>query len=396
MVSSEMLKKALLCVLLTFGFESIAQKDYTGFVRAVYNGDESTALSIYDTSPESPDGKYICYIRYPAIAQGGHLAPPVRAEVMLKNRQTEVVTKIKDVTCNNHNGANALWINDSLVAFQESHFKDFEVYNVNSQKSVFGKIAGELGHKSFGNVLFYSKCNARLLIPDQSRTPYDLDEEGIYVFDCLSGNSTQIIQQSEIIAAFMKQNKKVSDYETKILHLEPNVLNDKIMFDYRYRSDSNDSWHELHGIISADGSNPTWIKVRPMHVVWFDNTSMLGVGTEDPENRIFCYDLYGQKKELLGGTSTHVGMSPNKKWYIGESDFYRPEADGFTRVYLYKRGETRPYALLAQWKNAKITWEWVAHVNPSFSFDGKRAYFIRAIDDEDKFESVIIQLPEFE
>lgn len=396
MIYSKMLKKALLCFYFLIGFEAIAQKDYTGFVKAVYNGTESTALSIYDTAPESPDGKYICFVRYPAIAPGGHLAPPVRAEVMLKNRQTGVVTKMKEVTCNNHNGANALWINDSLVAFQVSHFQDFEIFNIHSQKSVFEKIAGELGHKSFGNVLFYSKCNARLLIPDKSRTPYDLPEEGIYAFDCLTGKTTQVIQQSNIIAAFMKQNEKVSDNETKILHLEPNPLNTEIMFDYRYRSNVTNSWHDLHGIVSADGSDPRWIKVRSMHVVWFDNTSMFGVDTEDQEKRIFQYDLYGRKKEMLGGTSTHVGVSPNKKWYIGESDYYKPEADGFTRVYLYKRGETRPYALLAEWKNAKITWEWVAHVNPSFSFDGKRAYFIRALNNEDKFESVSIELPEFE
>ncbi|WP_414617464.1 hypothetical protein [Dyadobacter sp. 32] len=391
-----MLKKALLSLHFVFGFEAIAQKDYSGLVKSLYSGTESTALSIYNTSPESPDGKYICFVKYPAIAEGGHLAPPVRAEVMLKSRRTGDHVKIRDVTCNNHNGANAFWINDSLVAFQVSHFKDFEIYNVNSGKSVFGIVAGELGHKSFGNVVFYSKCNARLLIPDKSRTPYKPMDEGIYAFDCLAGRSTLIIKQAQIVAAFKRQNKKVSDYETKILHLEPNPLNSKIMFDYRYRADSASGWHDLHGIVSSDGSEPRWIKVRPMHVVWYDNQHMMGVDTEDPENRIFQYDLFGKRGELLGGTSTHVGMSPDKKWYIGEGDFYKSEADGFTRVYLYKQGESRPYALLAQWKNAKVTWEWVAHVNPSFSSDGKRAYFIRAFDHEDKFESVTIQLPEFD
>jgi hypothetical protein len=393
MIVSSMRSTAVLCVYLLIGAKAVAQSDYSSFVKPVYMGVESTAMSIYDACPESPDGKYVCYIKYPAIAEGGHLAPPVKAEVMLQNRQTEDVVKIKDVSCNNHNGANSLWINDSLLVFQVNHFQDFEIFNVRTQKSVFGIIPGELGHKSFGNLLFYSKCSARLLTPDKTRTPYDKKDEGVYAFDCLTGKSTQIIRKSEIIADFMKQNKKVSDYETKILHIEPNPANDKIMFDYRYRSDSNDGWHELHGIVSVDGRNPRWIMVRPMHVVWFDNNSMFGVDTEDPENKIFRYDLNGKKMELLGGTSTHVGVSPNREWYIGESDFYKPEADGFTRVYLYKRGETRPYALLAEWNNAKITWQWVAHVNPSFSFDGKRAYFIRAINNEDKFEAVSIQLP---
>ncbi|TDB67414.1 hypothetical protein [Arundinibacter roseus] len=393
---SNRIKFGFQLLLFFIGFESLAQKNYSALVQPVYSGNESTALSIYDTSPESPDGKYICFIKYPAIAQGGHLAPPVRAEVMLKNRETGKIFKVKDVYCNNHNGANALWINDSLVAFQTNHFKDFEIYNVHSQKSEFGIIDGELGHKSFGNVIFYSKCNARLLIPDNSRTPYKPQEEGFFSLDCLTGKSKQFIKQSEIIAAFMKQNKKVTDNETKILHLEPNSSNTKIMFDYRYRSENGTSWHDMHGIVSDDGSDPTWVKVRPMHVVWFDDETMFGVDTEDSKKRIFQYDLTGKKLEILGGTSTHVGVSPDRKWYIGESDFYKAEADGFTRVYLYKRGQTSPYALLAEWKNSKITWEWVAHVNPSFSYDGKRAYFIRASTNEDKFEAVSMELPEFD
>jgi hypothetical protein len=184
----------------------------------------------------------------------------------------------------------------------------------------------------------------------------------------------------------------VTANEAKILHIEPNPTNDKIMFDYRHQSHSNEGWEELHGFMYADGSSIRWVKERPMHVVWFDNITMFGVDTTDPEKKIFRYDLYGKKLEMLGGTSTHVGTSPDREWYIGESAYYQPEEDGFTRVYLYKRGEKEPYALLAEWKNTKITWNWVAHVNPSFSADGKRTYFNRASSTEDKFEAVSINL----
>jgi hypothetical protein len=164
------------------------------------------------------------------------------------------------------------------------------------------------------------------------------------------------------------------------------------MFDYRHQRHSNEGWEELHGCMYADGSGIRWVKESPMHVVWFDNHTMFGVDTTDPEKKIYQYDLYGKKLEMLGGTSTHVGTSPDREWYMGESAYYQPEEDGFTRVYLYKRGEKEPYALLAEWNNTKITWTWVAHVNPSFSSDGKRAYFIRASNTEDKFEAVSINL----
>jgi hypothetical protein len=369
-----------------------AQRDYSKYIEPVYTGIESTALSIYDTNPESPDGNSICFVKYPEIVQGGHLGMPVKAHVMLKNRTTGTTRMIFEVSCNNHNGVNALWINNDLLAFQVNDFKDFVVYNIHSERSVFGLMQGEIGHKSYSNLLFYSVCNARLLTYDKTRAPYQSAREGIYSLNCMTGETTQVVRQEDIIKAFAAQNPKVSKNVTNILHVEPNPQNNKIMFDYRYRSDATQAWTSLHGFVYANGTGIRWIKERPMHVVWFDDTSMLGVATEDPEHKIFRYDLHGSKLEMLGGTSTHVGASPNREWYVGESAFYKPEEDGFTRVYLYKRGAQKPYALLSEWKNTKITWTWVAHVNPSFSADGKRLYFVRASNNEDRYEAVSINL----
>jgi hypothetical protein len=379
-------------ILLASGLYSCAQLDYSKYVEPVYKGIESTALGIYDTNPESPDGKYICFIKYPEIAQGGHLEMPVKANVMLKNRETGTTRMIFEVSCNNHNGVNAIWVNDSLLAFQVNDFKDFTVYNIQSNRSVFGLIEGELGHKSFGNLLFFSVCNARLLVYDTTRTLYQSGREGIYSLNCITGEITQVVRQDDIIEAFVAQNPNVSKNETKILHVEPNPQNDKIMFDYRYRSGPDKAWISLHGFVYANGTGIRWIKERPMHVVWFDDNSMFGVDTEDSEHNIYRYDLFGEKLEMLGGTSTHVGTSPDREWYVGESGFYKPEEDGFTRVYLYKRGEKKPVALLSEWNNTKTTWTWVAHVNPSFSTDGKRVYFVRASNSEDRYEAVFIDL----
>lgn len=391
-----MRKLIFVVILLVSVLCSYAQLNYSKYVKPVYEGIESTTLSIYDTNPESPDGKYICFVKYPEIAHGGHLAMPVKANVMLKNRTSGNTRMIFEVLCNNHNGVNAIWINDSLVVFQVNDFKNFTVYNIKSNQSVFGLIDGELGHKSFGNLLFFSVCNARLLVYDKTRTLYQSEHEGIYSLNCITGKITLVVRQDDIVGAFVAQNSNVSKNETKILHVEPNPQNDKIMFDYRYRGDSTKAWISLHGFVYANGTGIRWIKERPMHVVWFDDNSMLGVDTEDCEHKIYRYDLYGERLEMLGGTSTHVGASPDREWYVGESDFYKPEKDGFTRVYLYKRGEKKPVALLSEWNNSKITWTWVAHVNPSFSTDGKRVYFIRASNSEDRYEAVFINLAEIE
>lgn len=368
------------------------QLDYSWSSEPIYQGAESTALSIYDTNPESPDGKYICFTKYPEIAKGGHLAKPVEAQLMLKNRVSGKISKIFDVKCNNHNGVNAVWINDSLLAFQVTDFKEFVVYNIATNQIEFGPIEGELPHKSFGSTLYFSLNNARLLVLDPTRAPYDKDCEGIYALDVINGKINLVAKLEDITSEFMAQNPKVNSNEIKILHLEPNPSNDKLMFDFRYRNKTDQSWVSLHGFMYTDGTGTREVKERPMHVVWFDNNSMFGVDTKDIGFNIVRYDLYGKKIEVLGGTSTHVGVSPNRKWYVGEGGFYKPEKDGFTRVYLYKKGIKKPYALLAEWKNKKITWDWVAHVNPSFSSDGKRVYFIRASNTEDRFEAVYVDL----
>jgi hypothetical protein len=392
------MNRITLAILLIFQFGHVISQsnkdesvlDFRSFVKPVYEGKEGTALSVYDTNPESPNGEYICYIKYPQIVEGGHFGPPVKADVMIMNLSTGKFRKIYQVNCTNHNGANAIWVNDSLVAFQVNDFKDFVVYNIRSDKSVFGIVEGELGHKSFGNVLVYTVCNVRLTRLVKNRVPYDPDKQGIYSLDCITGNKRLLVSKKDIVDTFIAQNPNVRETEAMILHVEPNKSNDKIMFDYRHLRYPDKTFESLHGFLNADGSGIRWVTERPMHVVWFDEDSMFGVDTKDPEKKIYKYDLYGRRIEMLGGRSTHVGASPDRKWYIGESAYYQPEEDGITRVYLYKRGNKKPYALLAEMRNSKITWNWVAHVNPSYSSDGKRAYFIRSSDSENKFEAVCI------
>jgi hypothetical protein len=48
---------------------------------------------------------------------------------------------------------------------------------------------------------------------------------------------------------------------------------------------------------------------------------------------------------------------------------------------LYRRGETKPDCILATMPIVQPIWTLSAHVNPSFSRDGKRVYFNRAMAD---------------
>lgn len=368
-------------------------KDFAPFVQPLYNGEESTALSIFDTNPESPDGKHVILVRYKKIVQGGHEGPEVMAELMVKNRITHVLKKITDVEVTNHNGSNAFWLNNTLLATQVEHLQSFEVFDVATGQSVFGKIEGELGHKASSGKIFFSRCNGRKLANHPNRKPYTSSEEGIWCLHSSNGALQKIVSKTTIIDAFTAQNPNITGNDVQLLHVDPNTKGDKILFDYRHKKVPASARHEqLQGFVEANGNNSRWIPKRPMHVVWYDNATMMGVDTEDPEKKVFKYDLYGKELALLAGPACHLGAAPNRQWYAGEGGYYKPEPDGFTRVYLYEKGNPTPIGLLASWKNAKITWTWVAHVNPSFSADNKRLYFIRAVENQEKFEAVFVDL----
>ncbi len=365
-------------------------KDWTSYVHPISEGGEGTALSIYDTNPESPDGKYICCVEFPQIVHGGYDAGITDAHVMIKTRKTGEIKKIYDIEIFNHNGANAQWVNDTLVAFHTYDLYDFVVFDVKNDTIAIGPIDGELGHKSFDNELVFTYSRGYL----DSDSVEKVREKGIYKLDCITGSIEMMVSQAAIVKAFTTQNPEITGNDAEILHVEPNPRGDKILFDYRHQKEAGISKEQLQGFVNADGSDLRWVPERPMHVVWYDNETMFGVDTKDLGKRIYRYDLHGKKMELLGGRATHVGTSPDRQYFVGESAYYQEEDDGFTRVYIYKKGSETPLALLAEWDNGQVVWDWKAHVNPSFSADGKRLYFIRTNDEKASFEAVSIDIGE--
>ena len=393
-----MLKSRYLIILLLIAipYYSIAQIDLTQSAKPIYQGNESTALSVFDTNPESNNGKTICYTRYPKIVNAGHEGPCVQAEVVLMDRKSKKTTIIDTVWATNHNAANAVWINNDLIAYQVDHFRNFSIYSIKQKKKIYTKIDGELGHKSFNNKLYYTISNWRLKYLYQrtkvKHTKYSANQEGIWCLDLNTGKKNKVVSLTKIADTFNQQNPEITSNEATILHVEPNPINTKISFDYRHVKNDGERAKQLQGFVNANGTDIRWVATRPMHVIWYDNDNWMGIDMSSNLKHNYKFDTKGNKLELLSGSGCHMGSSPDRKWFISEFGYYWAEKDGYTRVYLYKKGNPKPYAKLAEWNNSKVTWKWVAHVNPSFSADGKRAYFIRARDDQDKFEAVMLDM----
>lgn len=360
-----------------------AQTDLRNFTHKVSTRSGSQMYSIFDATPESPDGKLLCYTYFPVLAQGGYEAS-AESEVIIKDLETGNELSLCKSHGTNHNGTNAIWINNNTIAVQTPKGTQFEVFNARTGKSLFGVIDGWLPHKSYGNLLYFSRCKGVGAIEDA----------GVWELDCRSGAFRQVISQRNLYLSLHAINEKITCENISLLHVEPSPTNARIAVGYRYRPKEKKKYIPILAYFDQHGENIGFLKTRPMHPVWFDDNSFFGVFTGEEQKRISRYNLAGKRIEVLAGTSTHVGASPDKLWYAGEGSYYGHEADGHTRIYLYRRGCERPIALLADWTNNKISWAWKAHVSTSFSADGKRLYFTRVTND-DRSEAMVIDLTDF-
>ena len=336
----------------------------------------SQMLSIFNACPESPDGKWICYAYYPTLstAKGGN--SPVPVQVIIRDRATGKERVLADAKSGNHNGLNAIWLDPRTIAFQTNANKQFSVMDVITGKKIADNMIGELPHKAVGETLLY-------FARDAVKSPGKPDDWGIWELNWKTGALRRVVSQQQLYAALHALNPKVLDEKVTLLHVDPSPDGKRVATAYRYQVDG-DKAPLLAYFNAADGTGIGFLKDRPMHPLWYDNDTFMGVYTQNKDRLISRYNMIpGERIEKLAGLTTHDSASPDRKWFAGETSYYRPAPDGYTRIALYRRGEMTPAAILAEWKenDHTPTWKLHAHVSCSFSDDGQRVYFLRVTPD---------------
>jgi hypothetical protein len=358
-----------LAVLVSQGAPTV---DMTGKVERIGERPGSAMLSIFDASPESPDGKWICYTQYPALGKGGTDTKP--AQVILRERATGKERVLSDAKSGVHNGVNAIWLDARTIAFQINGSKLFRVIDVESGKKIADSMVGELPHKAFGDLLYFSRA-----IGNVPKTPA---EWGVWELNWKTGALRMVISQDGLYKALKALNPKILDDKIALLHVDPSPDNKRVAVGFRYSvQGQNKPTPILAYFNSADGSGVGYLKNRPMHPLWYDNDTFMGIFTQNKDYLISRYNLAGDRIEKMSGLTTHAGASPDRQWFAGETSYYKPADDGHTRVALFRRGQTKPAAILAEWKNGDLSWSGRAHISCSFSADGQRVYFTRITPD---------------
>ena len=349
--------------------------------------DKSTGPTVFGINPESPDGKYLAFPEYyEGHAQGDHGATPVPVFIWILNRETGERWLADTATANNHNGANIIWLGNSMIAYHKKRNWSFSVYDLNTRQIIVDDEPGDLPHQAQPDVIYYSVGNWK--VPGESdREPEDM---GVWKYDIETLTATQMVSTQRIIRYLdNKPNYIHNNTSGGVNHVDPSPSGDTVTFLMAHDSDD----HQM--LVDSDGTNLRKMAQRPFHALWFDEFSMLGASRSSQDIKVVKrVNMDGYGTEILGGDGAHAGVSPDLEWVTGElapGGAYEEDSDGDTNVYLYGRGVRKPVARLAKWDNGYLTWDRVAHANPAFSGDGNRLYYLRSYDHNFKLNYVNLE-----
>ena len=322
--------------------------------------DFNSTFSYYNTTPESPDGSKIAYVKLLAETKENR-SELVSGEIWicdsdLSNHQKVVSLNPLQV----HNGARVQWLDNQSFAYEDDSIR---VANLSGQ-SLIKAVDGRMGHETHSGKILYA-ANAE-------KTNYST----IYEYDISK-------QQVSELGDVMDFTDLVNHFDTtdfiepekwRILHLQYNPGGSKIAF----RLDVGPKNEKFKYLVTMDinSENVHYFGPKPMHFSWYDNESIMahdnqiddGWANDKSARR---WNQQGKVLETLAGPGNHLGVSFDRKLYASESWY------GTTPVIIsvFKKGQSNAY-----WKDtvsldAHTTWTLGHHTNPSFSRDGKRVYY---------------------
>ncbi|MGC4233436.1 MAG: hypothetical protein QM594_10700 [Niabella sp.] len=365
---------AFLTILVLWGFFLSADAQR---VHRIGSEGASTIFSFYNTSPESPDGKTIAYIRCieEPSGDGDEILAPAELWVCDRNLQKHrKVTGIKGTAA--HNGVEAQWVdNDRIAIFDSFRVRLIDVHIGKDLLKNEIKANG-LGHHPFQNKILYN------IYKNDGR-----GEPGIYELDCNTQQSRLILSVADCGKAKLPDYlhegdvKPVSNW--RALHSQYSPDGKKIAFRLDIGSSERS---QLLGICNIDGSGLS-VMPKSLHFFWYDNISIVGhlqngkdgKRHEVPEKRFSLtrWDLNGNVlQEMMAPRGNHLAMSPDKKQFVSET-FYNTNP---VVIKLYTIGAPGFPVTIDSFDPLGVTWVRRFHANPAFSRDGKRVYFSKPLN----------------
>lgn len=326
--------------------------------------DFNSTFSYYNTTPESPDGSMICYVKI--LSSQRNRYTKLSGELFVCNADLSGHKMI--VELNNfqvHNGVNAQWVDNNTIAYFDDGY--IKVVNLKGEEQVPAIRAFSIGHAPHDNKILYSHIS--------EETNYYT----IYEYDISNGEKTKIADAStfkDIVNHFSIDNiRKMSNRKIRHLIYSPDGSKIALRLDV---SNGGESGNHLV-TMNKSGGDIHFFGPKPMHFAWYDNESIMGHDnqindrkTNDKSARRWTLDA--EFIETLAGPGNHLAASSSRELIASESWYGKDPVV----LKIFKKGETKQFWF--DYVGDDITvWEMGNHVNPSFSRDGKRVYYHKSV-----------------
>lgn len=366
----------LFCFIVSF---SMIEKDEAisiGAEQQVGMNGASTNFSIYNTSPESPDGAFICFVRY--NEEPTEQRKIVSGELWICTRDLKKYRKLTDVNgLGVHNGTVAQWVDNSHIAFCDKGI--IRVVDIRNGKDILKKkveTAG-LGHDSSREAVLFA-------VSEQ----HGEGAPGMYELNCITGEIKSVKLISDCagvpLPAYINREDILPVKDWRVTHLQYSPDGEKIAF----RIDiGTKEGTKLLGICNRDGSNLN-IRTKSLHFLWYGNESIAGHiqfdenGNFPPQGtrfQLMQWDLNGKYMVTLSPhRANHLTISPDLKYFVSET-FYQTNP-----VIMYLSGKDRKDRIteIDRFKPYDIVWRKKFHTNPAFSRNGKRIYYSKPLNEK--------------
>lgn len=336
--------------------------------------------------PESPDGKLLVYARKPSLAES-------YTELWICDRETlENQRKVFTVTCGNHNGPSATFVDNEHIVFRDSIHKmaAFRILNVYTKETKYGPIYAKESHCAENGWYPFSISEEFL---EKNPDYPEIDRCGIYLLELATGKVKRVADKETVYNMVVEHGCVPNQWTTSMSHVQLNPSATRVMM--RLSVENCPVFGAL-GCIDIETGKTHVIPDKPVHQLWFDDDSYMatrqyhdGKKIEMETSRIQRFSVDGECLETLGGIGNHIDGSPDRAYFTGDRAYPGYPAD----IFLYKRGQVEPIATFGGQNFQDCVWKKKVHPNPTFSRDGKRIYFNHPVS-EDRTEACFVEMEE--
>lgn len=366
---------------------------------------QSSCFGYYNSSPESPDGKKLVYMKFykvPETNLGNDAA------LWLFDLETQEKRKLIDIKdANIHDGAMMNWVDNKHIAYQDgalskinfddydqlrrSNYDNVSVINIETLKKRTFRVKGRIGHHPH---------DGKILVTSM----HDVSGRwGLYEVDVASGKDRFICDPTffePLIDEKLKEGRDVKYWKFLHAFYSPDGKKAAVRMTIRGHKEYVPGGGDQNqiAIINTDGTNPMMFGIIPLHFGWFDNDVIFGfagkgygLGPDSPQMKgcdvqeagMYLFNIGDGTRapyclEKISAPGNHSAVSYDKQWYASEN-MYREDS---VELRIYKKYEELPTAIAAKNFYGARTWgsPGPVHVNPCFSRDGNRLYFTEVTD----------------